>query len=130
MYYGYNPNLDSPTFTKQPSITAGATVNYDFMFKSTDIEPASKYVPLNYIEIVNNSQSQVILTVKDVVRPIGPSGFLVLNPSDVQGGFYSFSVKNNGTFDIAQGQLIINVQRKGINSDTLIQKIASKIFSV
>jgi hypothetical protein len=126
MYFGYNPNLDSPTFSKQPSIAIGQTINYDFMFKDTTTEPASKYAPLNYIEVINNSQSQVILYIKDIPRTINQNGFLVLNPSDVQNGFYSFSVKNNGNYDINTGELIINIQRKGLNTETLIQKLASK----
>jgi len=126
MYYGYNPNLDSPTFSKQPSLAVGETVNYDFMFKDTTSEPASKYTPLNYIEVINNSNSQVILYVKDIPRTINQNGFLVLNPSDVQYGFYSFSVKNNGSYAINQGELIINIQRKGLNSESLIQRLASK----
>ena len=126
MYFGYNPNLDSPTFTKQPTINAGQTINYDFLFKDTTTEPASKYAPLNYIEVINNSQSQVILYVKDIPRTINQSGFLVLNPSDVQYGFYSFSVKNNGNYNINAGELIINIQRKGLNTESLIQKLISK----
>jgi hypothetical protein len=126
MYFGYNPNLDSPTFSKQPAIATGQTINYDFMFKDTTTEPASKYAPLNYIEVINNSQSQVILYVKDIPRTINQNGFLVLNPSDVQNGFYSFSIKNNGSYDINTGELIINIQRKGLNTESLIQKLATK----
>jgi hypothetical protein len=126
MYFGYNPDLDSPSFSKTPSIAVGQSINFDFLFKDTALEPASKYAPLNYLEVINNSQSQVILYIKNVQRTINQQGFLVLNPSDVQNGYYSFSIKNNGNYPINAGELIINVQRKGINGDTIIQRLISK----
>lgn len=127
-YYGYNPNIDSPAFTKAPAIGIGAMQTYDFLFKATSAEPASKYAPLNAMFIQNNSTSAVKITIKDVTYYCGASAALNIKPSDV-GAFNQFAVTNVGGAAIAAGDLLITVQRKGI-SDTrdVVQGILGKIF--
>lgn len=127
-YYGYNPLIDSPTFTKTPAITAGSTLYFDFLFKNTTTEPASKYVPLNYIWVQNNSLSPIILTVKDTTYYVGTSSAMQLTESDI-GAYTSFSIKNNGTSNISAGELLVTVQRRGISGTRdIVQNIIQKLI--
>jgi hypothetical protein len=123
VYYGYDPERDSPPISKAPAIAAGATVEYEFSGVSTTVEPGAKYAPFNTL-FVQNASSQTVTVTLDSLKTyrIISGKDIVLDDQDVP-AFYRLSITNNGAANIAAGEVNIKMQRVGITTRVATQKI-------
>lgn len=126
MYSGYSRE-DSPPFQFQPAIVAAATYVVSLDNVDTTTQPAAAYAPMNQMDVQNNSGSDVKIQLGNrfyIVK--GGMPIFSIEPGDVR-AFWSFRITNLGVANINAGDLIVTIQRKGLNTDRAVQELARRL---
>lgn len=126
-YFGYDPKQDSPPIQKAPALGIGASREYQFEGVPTSIEPGAKYIPFNQMTIQNVSTNDVTITFPNgrLIKCKGGQT-VIAEKRDVQ-AMRAFKVTNDGAGAINANELVITLQRIGIDTQDVAQGIG-KVF--
>lgn len=109
----------SEYFTIKPAaITAGDFTIYD-IDKSSELEAARKYKPLDYVEITNNDDVDIEVQLNFADKFLVPKGVI---KAIEERPFYSLKVTNKGAVATTQDKIVLTLQRMPITTDQYIRK--------
>jgi hypothetical protein len=103
---------------KLPSIAAGDFAIYD-IDNSTELKAATKYKPLDFVEITNNDVSDIEICLDFQDTFLVPKG-VIKTISDRP--FYCIKVKNIGSGSTTADKVVLTLQRMPITTDQYIRK--------
>lgn len=112
----------SPSFDfTNPSLAANAGWVINLVSNTPHGTAMAKYLPLDYIEVLNESNAELRLTLNDV------SDFLVKARSTrvLRRKFWQVKIVNIGGVTAAAGEVDVTVELMPANADTLARRIAA-----
>lgn len=128
VYFGYDPVQDSPPIQFTPAIVAGATFEQEFTDISASTQPGAKYAPFNFL-LIQNASAQTITVQLDTTRTwrLIAGLNLILEPQDIP-AFSRISITNNGAGNIAANEVIVKIQKLGIDTRSAVQRTQQTVL--
>lgn len=110
----------SPYFDIYPdAIAAGIIQGFDFELNDT-LKPALKYLPLDFIQVINNDSVAIELRLHSTQKHYIPSGTIYTVTDE---NYHSFSIKNlDASSSTTAGKIQVICQRLALTEDKLVRR--------